>query len=78
MVSKCLFFSEKIARIAQRRGASPPGLSNGTLFSHTQSSQSTTFKIVVTGFLNKQTLQQKATIATKPCLTLITCIFING
>ena len=41
-------------------------------------SQPTTFKIVNTGFLNKQILYQNATITAKPCLAIIACIFIDG
>ena len=54
MALKWLFFSEKIAKITQLRGALPPGPHSGNLFSHTQSSQPTTFRIVIIGFLNKQ------------------------
>ena len=57
MVLKCLFFFEKkIARIAQRLGASPPGPHSGNLFSHTQSSQPTTFIIIIREILNKKML----------------------
>ena len=53
MALKCLFFSEKIEEL-------PNGwelrLHSGSFFSSTQSSQPTTFKIVITGFLNKQML----------------------
>ena len=52
-------FSEKIARIAQLLGASPPGPYSRNLSSRTQFSQSTTLKIVVTGFLNKQKCSNK-------------------
>ena len=45
---------KKNARIAQWLGALPPGPHCGNLFSRTQSSQLITFKIVITGFLNKQ------------------------
>ena len=65
------FFQKKIARIAQQLGSLPPGPLSGSLFSHTQSLLSTTFKIVIAGFLNKQMLLQNATITTKPCLTII-------
>ena len=51
------FFSETIAKIAQWQGkALPPHPHSDNLFFHTQSSQPTTFKIVITGFLNKQML----------------------
>ena len=50
---KCLFFSEKIEEL-------PSGwelrLYSGSFFSRTQSSQPSTLKIVITGFLNKQML----------------------
>ena len=63
-------FSKKIARITQRLGASPPGLPRGNLIFRTQPSQPTTFKTVIAGFLNKQLLQQNATISAKPFLTI--------
>ena len=44
------FFQKKISRIAQRLGASPPGPHSCNLFSRTQSSQPTTFQIVLQGF----------------------------
>ena len=44
MTFKWLLFS-KIARIAQRLGASPPGPRSGILLSCIQSSQPTTFEI---------------------------------
>ena len=46
-------------------------------FSHFTTSQPTTLKIVITGFLNKQMLEQNATITTKPSLTVIPNILIN-
>ena len=69
MALKWLFFSKKIARIA-------PGLHRGNLFFRTQRSQPTTFKTVIAGFLNKQMLQQNATITAKPCL--ITIVHFHG
>ena len=63
-------FSRKNARIAQRLRASPPGLHSGNLFSRTQSSQPSIFKIVITRFLNTQMLKQSATITAKPCLPI--------
>ena len=56
MALKRLFFPEKIARIAQQLGPSHPGPHNGNLFSRTQSSQPTAFKIVITWIWNKQML----------------------
>ena len=47
-------FSKTITRIGQRLGAKPTGSHNDNLFFRTQSSQPTTFKIIVAGFLNKQ------------------------
>ena len=78
MALKYQFFSKKIARIAQRLRVLPPDSHSGNLFYRTQSSQPTTFKIVVARFLKKQMLQQKATITAKPCLTIIANIFINS
>ena len=51
-----VFFLKKIAKIVQRLGALPQGAHKGNLFSSTQSSQPAAFKIVITGFLNKQML----------------------
>ena len=57
MALKSLLFSEKkITRIAQRLGTSPPGPLSGNLFYPTQSPQPTTFKIIITEFLNNQML----------------------
>ena len=55
-LKRLFFFSEKTARIALQLGALLPGFHDGNLFSRAQSSQATTFKIVNTGFMNKQML----------------------
>ena len=70
MSSKWLFFWNN----CPAAGALPPSPHSGNLFSRTHSSQPTTFKIVIAGFLNEQI----TTIIMKPCLTIIVCIFING
>ena len=56
MALKWLFLCEEISRIAQQLEAPSLGPHNGNLFSCAQSSQPTSFKIVNTGFLNKQVL----------------------
>ena len=71
MALKRLFFSEK------KNCKNCPGPRSGNLFSRTQSSQPTTFKIVITEFLNKQ-IWQNAIIIAKPILTIIPSIFSNG
>ena len=78
MALQLLGCSEKVGKFAQRPWASPTGPHSGNLFSCPLSSQPTTFKIVITGFLNKQMLQQSITITAIPCLTIIARIFING
>ena len=48
------FFRKKIARIAQQLGALLQGPRSSNLLSHTQSSQLTIIKIVITRFLKKR------------------------
>ena len=54
VIKMAVFFRKKIARIAQQLRALLQGPHIGNLLSHTQSSQLTIIKIVITGFLKKQ------------------------